>query len=86
MERYTSNASDEYIATGTNEQLVTRLGRFEDLVEYVLMRQSVLPQELSAYREQGKTKSYRFRELLSEKMINETVLTLLRQFKILDEL
>lgn len=85
MERYTSAAPDGYTAVGTYEQIVSRLGRFEDLVEYLLLRQRELPKELAVYRENGKTKSYRFRELLLEKMVNETLLSLLHQFKLSDE-
>lgn len=84
MNRYTIASQNGYTATGTPEQLLVRLGRFEDLTEHLLLRQSTLPSELSAYREKGKTKSYRFRELLSEKMVNEALLSLLRQFEILD--
>lgn len=57
---------------------IERLARFENFYDYLIARQKTLTEELEKLRGEDKTKSYKFKEALSQKMLNEMILTLLR--------
>jgi len=56
---------------------VEKLAKFENLHDYLVERQICIPKELEALRNEGKSKTVKFKELLAQKLINETLLDLL---------
>ncbi len=58
------------------------LGKFEDLFEYVMNREVTIPEELAKLRNEGKEKSYRFRENMGQKLLNTSFISLFKQFDI----
>jgi len=57
---------------------VEKLAIFENLHAELLARQCAIPQELETLRAQGKSKSYKFKELFAQKLMNETILSLFK--------
>ncbi|NCB64228.1 MAG: hypothetical protein EOM52_11625 [Clostridia bacterium] len=82
MERLTQKTEAGYAYTGNTSVLLERLGKFEDLWEYVTTDQETLPGQLETLRAANKTKSYQFRELMGRKLNNTYVLGLFQQFKL----
>jgi hypothetical protein len=58
---------------------IEKLAKFENLYEYLTDRQRTIPKEMEKLRNENRTKSYKFRELLGEKLMNETLLSLFRR-------
>ena len=58
---------------------VNRLAKFENLYEHLLARHNAIPAELEKLRLAGKNKTVTFKELLTEKMINDMILTQLER-------
>jgi len=59
---------------------VNKLAAFENLYEDLLQKQEEIPLELERLRSENKTKTVRFRELMVEKMMNDTVLNLFKRY------
>ncbi|MDR0966513.1 MAG: hypothetical protein LBM75_08455 [Myxococcales bacterium] len=59
-----------------------RLARFEDFYEHLIWQRQSIPVELDRLRAEGKTKSRQFKELLGQKLMAETTLSLLARFGI----
>lgn len=55
-------------------EAIDRLAAFEDFRERLEDRKSAIPGELEALRAAGKDKTVKFRELLVEKLVTETIL------------
>lgn len=81
MERYTKKVDGKYIITDV-EEAANLLGKFEDLYEYVKLRESTLPTELEKLRSEGKEKSYKFKEVMAQKLLNTSFIVLMHQFDI----
>ncbi|HQA07103.1 MAG TPA: hypothetical protein PKW25_03440 [Syntrophomonadaceae bacterium] len=67
------NSLDE----GYAGEAVEQLAKFENFYEHLLELQQTIPAELDKLRCQNKTKTYRFRELMAQKHMNENTLKLL---------
>lgn len=68
-----------------NGQAARRLACLEDFLTYLQARRTDLPAELERLRRQNAVKTFRFRELMTERMTNELIWDLLRRFGIPDE-
>ena len=64
--------NDEY-----RGEAVEKLAKFENLHQYLMEMQKNIPAEMDKLREQNKTKSYRFKELMAQKLLHENMLNLL---------
>lgn len=91
MERLTrmSGNSDFYMVddltfnhneNGYTGEPITKLAKFENMVENLIARQDKIPKELEILRNEGKTKSVRFKELMIEKMTIATVINLFKTY------
>ncbi|MBV1757301.1 MAG: hypothetical protein KMY55_05580 [Dethiosulfatibacter sp.] len=58
------------------------LAKFENLYEYVIDRETSIPEELAKLRNEGKEKTLRFRELMGQKLLNTSLIILLKKFNI----
>lgn len=77
--RKTERGSNEIIDL---EKAVESLAKFEDLYEYIINRETSIPEELAKLRGEGKEKTLRFRELMGQKLLNTSFISLLKQFDI----
>ena len=88
MKRLTiwSEEQGSYMIDMQDEKLVAeaieKLAKFENLCDHLIEQRDELPKELEAMRNEGKIKSYSFREKLGQKMTVEAFLMLLRNFDI----
>jgi len=91
MERLTKTLGkkDFYIAgeltlnpdvNGYTGAAANRLAAFENLYEDLINKQLQIPQALEKLRNEEKTKTVRFRELMVEKMMNDTILNLFKSY------
>lgn len=74
MERLTRRTPDR-IEVSDPAAALERLAQLEDLAETLLAEREQFAQELDTLRLQGKTKTVRFRELLTKKMTNREILS-----------
>jgi hypothetical protein len=58
---------------------IQKLAKFENLYDYLIARQNSIPKELEILRNEGKIKTVTFRELLSRKMMNAALLTMMEE-------
>lgn len=58
------------------------LAKFEDFYESIINREATIPEELAKLRSEGKEKTLRFRELMGQKLLNTSCISLLKQFDI----
>lgn len=56
-------------------EAVERLARFENFFEHLLARRNAIPGEMEVLRGAGRNKTVKFRELMTEKMVNDMILT-----------
>lgn len=61
---------------GYRGEAVEKLARFENLHEYLKEMLMTIPAEMDKLREQNKNKSYRFKELMAQKLMYENILKL----------
>jgi len=66
-------------ADGYSGAAIERLAQFENAQAALLAQQDQITGELDRLRAEGKEKSVRFRELLGQKMINNTLVALLER-------
>lgn len=59
---------------------IDRLARFENAYEFLLARQDKIAADLEQLRSQGRTQSVSFKQLLAEKLMNQSILVLFRSF------
>lgn len=67
---------------GYSGEAINRLGRFEDFYEDLVSSQIEVPKELEKLRNEGKEKSYRYKELMTEKFSSSHILGLLKVYGI----
>ena len=80
MERMTQKTADGYtVAPGAQAQAITRLGRWEDMMEQLEREQAEISALLEELRAAGKEKSVRFRESFARKLTVSTMLDTLRR-------
>lgn len=81
-----SEEQESYLIDWQDEKQVAeaieKLAKFENLCDHLIEQHDELPKELEAMRNEGKMKSYSFREKLGQKMTVEAFLMLLRNFDI----
>ena len=62
-----------------------RLCRLEEMVKLLQNEQQMLSEQLQQLREEGKTKSYHFKEKMGRKLVAAQVLDELKRYEIIDE-
>lgn len=67
---------------GFSGEAINKLGRFEDFYEDLILSQSEIPKEMQKLRDEGKEKSYRYKELMGKKLIASNILSLLKEYGI----
>ena len=65
---------------GYSGEAISRLARFENFYDDLLASQNKISKELEKLRNEGKTKSVRFRELMGKKMINSNIVILFKTY------
>ncbi len=65
---------------GYTGEVITKLAKFENIYEDLLASQSQIPKELEKLRNEGKTKSVRFRELMVQKLMNGNIINLFKTY------
>ncbi|MHB1314751.1 MAG: hypothetical protein ACYCX2_04605 [Christensenellales bacterium] len=66
--------------SGYSGQAVTRLARFENIYEDLLFKQSVLSKEMEKLRLENKTKTIRFKQLFTNKLMNSQIITIFESY------
>ena len=65
---------------GYTGEAITKLAKFENIYEHLLASQSQIPKELEKLRNEGKTKSVRFKELMVQKLMNGNTINLFKTY------
>ena len=79
MELMWSTVQGEPNIHGYSGEAIDKLARFENF--YLdLLAQVAIPEEMEKLRQQGKTKSVRFRELMGEKMVKANLISLIKSY------
>jgi len=69
-----------HVENGYTGEAITRLAKFENIYEDLIASQNQIPKELETLRNEGKTKSVRFRELMVTKMTNTNIIDLFKTY------
>lgn len=80
--RYTKKEQSNY-KTDQLDEAINRLGLFEDMVESITTDQTEISERLEELRKNNQEKSYRFRELIGRKLVNNAFISLLEAKKII---
>lgn len=70
----------EQAGTSCHGAAIDRLARFENAYESLLDRQDKIATDLEQLRSQGRTQSVSFKQLLAEKLTNQSILVLFKSF------
>ena len=62
-----------------------RLERFEKALQDILNKYDKLGKELEVLRNEGKSKSTKFRELLGKKLVYSMIITIFKRYDLIDE-
>ena len=81
-EFYVDTDKVESIQNGYSGEAVNRLGKFENFYFDLLKSRKDLPDELQKLKDDGKEKSYRYKELMAKKFTINHVLGLLDMYDI----
>jgi hypothetical protein len=65
---------------GYTGEAITKLAKFENIYEDLIASQSQIPKELEKLRNEGKTKTVRFKELMVRKMTNANIINLFKTY------
>lgn len=76
---YVDSTAAQCSENGCTGEAIDRLARFENAYEDVIAGQEAVLNELDRLREEGKTKTVRFRELLGNKMMNNMMISLFQR-------
>lgn len=92
MERLTKKLNkDYYVAGGAvlrqegdsfGGEAINRLAGFENMYEDLVLKQGEIAKELEKLRLEDKTHSVKFKQLLGNKLLNNEILILLKQYGI----
>ena len=63
-----------------NGDAVEKLARFENFYNHLIERRTAIPEEIETLRKAGKDKTVTFKELLTEKMVNQMILNQLEKY------
>lgn len=64
---------------------MNRLERFEKALSDILDEYNRLGKELEILRNEGKTKTTKFRELLGKKLVYSMIITIFKRYGLIDE-
>ena len=79
---YVSKQIDEKNEEGYCGDAIEKLAKFENLFDYLIMQQEEIPNELEVLRNEGRIKSYHFREIFAKKLIIDAFLNLMKKYDI----
>ena len=80
MERYTNKNNDVYAVLDKHmEKAILRLGLLEDAYEELIARQAQTVANLENMRIQGREKTARYKETLTQKLVDGMVIAFLRE-------
>ena len=65
---------------GYSGEAISRLARFEDFYDDLVAGQNKISEEMKKLRNEGKTKTVKFRELMAKKMINSNFIILFKTY------
>ncbi|MGI6550418.1 MAG: hypothetical protein ACOX4Q_10370 [Syntrophomonadales bacterium] len=91
MDRLTRSQNGGYVVDqtkvtpdpgGYSGEAINRLGKFEDFLEHLMTSQNEIPGQLQKLRDEGKEKSYRYKELMGKKLSDSYILNLLKSYGI----
>ena len=83
MERYTTRENGNVqVDSARLAEALERLAKFEDMFFGLEEEQRSISRQLEALRTQGKEKTVKFRELLAQKLANQSVKLTLERYKI----
>jgi hypothetical protein len=90
MERLTRMLNNEFYIVdddkvncddnGYSGEAISRLARFENVYDDLVASQNKISEELEKLRNEGKTKSVRFKELMVKKMTNSNIIILFKTY------
>ena len=67
------------------ERRMDRLERFEKALQDILNEYDKLGKELEVLRNEGKSKTTKFRELLGKKLVYSMIITIFKRYDLIDE-
>ena len=67
------------------ERKMDRLERFEKALQDILNEYDKLGKELEVLRNEGKSKTTKFRELLGKKLVYSMIITIFKRYDLIDE-
>jgi hypothetical protein len=67
---------------GYSGEAIDKLAKFENLYDHLMIQHEELPKELEVLRNEGKFKSYHFRERFGQKLTVKAFLRLLKEYGI----
>ena len=74
MNRITVKTEAGYSVSDKNiKAAVQRLGEFEDAYDALMNSQEQIPKDLEILRAQGKEKTVRYKEMVAQKLINNSI-------------
>jgi len=81
MDRLTEKRKDGYyVVSGEDtKQAIQRLGLYEDAYESLINSLEQIPKDLEDMRQQGKEKTVRYKETLTQKLINNNIVMFFQQ-------
>ena len=62
-----------------------RLERFEKALADIINNYKILGEELEKLRNEGKSKTTKFRELLGKKLVNSMIITIFKRYDLIDK-
>lgn len=77
---YVDDSTVQHDINGYSGEAVTKLAKFENFLEDLISSQTQIPKEMEKLRNEGKTKSVRFRELMVKKMTDANIIDLLKTY------
>ncbi|AHF11461.1 MULTISPECIES: hypothetical protein [Dehalobacter] len=70
----------QHDANGYSGEAINKLAKFENFYDDLIFKQSEISMGLEKLRFEGKTNSVKFKQLLTNKMTNHTILILLKTY------
>ena len=69
-----------HVGSGYSGEAVNKLAKLENMCEDLLANQNEISKKLEALRNEGKTNSYKFKELMAQKLTNTNVISLFKLY------
>lgn len=80
-DRYVAEAGSMTVSDGIcSGEIIERLARFENMLEHIMKEHEELPKELQTLRDAEKTKTYKYREVFTRKLMNDSFVVELMGF------